>query len=94
MSWAFSRSSHGQVESFPLNAKREVRKSYNLNTGPLRVVSSGQPIVSTVRHLYSTPAFASLYEMMGLPGSQLSIRYFFPWYNNTAMRSELRFALP
>jgi hypothetical protein len=32
--------------------------------------------------------------MTGLPEEQLSTQYFFPWYNNTAMSSELRFAMP
>jgi hypothetical protein len=44
--------------------------------------------------LYSTAGYASYYEMMGLPETQLSTQYFFPWYNNVAMNSELRFAVP
>jgi hypothetical protein len=32
--------------------------------------------------------------MAGLPDPQLSTQYFFPWYNNTAMSSELRVAVP
>jgi hypothetical protein len=31
---------------------------------------------------------------VGLPQEQLSTRYFFPWYNNLVMKSELRFAVP
>lgn len=38
--------------------------------------------------------WAAHLEMMGLPDGQLSTRYFFPWYNNTAINSELRFAVP
>jgi hypothetical protein len=44
--------------------------------------------------LYATPGYASYYEMMGLPDTQLSAQYYFPWYNNIAMNSELRFAVP
>jgi hypothetical protein len=60
----------------------------------LHVVSSSQPILSTVRELYTTSAFSSFYELMGMPKTQLSTQYYFPWYNNAAMNSELRFALP
>jgi hypothetical protein len=58
------------------------------------VVSSSQPILSTVRELYATPGFSSFYELMGMPKTQLSTQYYFPWYNNVAMDSELRFAMP
>jgi len=47
-----------------------------------------------VRELYQTPTFSSFYELMGLPGTQLSAQYYFPWYNNVAMNSELRLAVP
>ena len=82
------------LESFTLEAGKARKRSYARNTGPLEVVSSAEPIVSTVRMLYKTATFNSLYEMMGLPESELSTQYFFPWYNNTAMKSELRFAVP
>ena len=83
-----------KIDAFSLSANTAARKSYARNTGPLHVVSSAEPIVSSVRTLYTTPGFSSLNEMMGLPGSQLSVRYFFPWYNNSAMKSEIRFAVP
>ena len=83
-----------QIDSFELAAGSEVRKSYPKNNGPLQVVSSDEPIVSSIRHLYNTPTFSSFYELMGLPDSELSTQYYFPWYNNTAMQSELRFAVP
>jgi glucose/arabinose dehydrogenase len=79
-----------QIDSYSLNAGATTRKNYPKNTGPLHVVSSSQPILSTIRLLYG----ASYYEMTGLPNSKLSTQYFFPWYNNTAMSSELRFAIP
>jgi hypothetical protein len=44
--------------------------------------------------LYVTSDFSSFYELMGLPNTQLSSQYFFPWYNNVAMNSQLRFAVP
>jgi hypothetical protein len=83
-----------QIDVYTLNAGAATRKNYPQNTGPLHVVSSTEPVLSTIRMLYTTPNFSSYYEMMGLPGTQLSIQYFFPWYNNVAMNSELRFAVP
>jgi Leucine-rich repeat (LRR) protein len=81
-----------QIDSYTLNAGGATRKNYTgKNTGPLHVVSSSQPILTTVRTLY---AGNSYYEMTGLPNSQLSTQYFFPWYNNKAMDSELRIAIP
>jgi hypothetical protein len=83
-----------QIDSYSLNAGAATRKNYSQNMGPLHVVSSTEPILSTIRMLYTTPGYASYYEMMGLPDTQLSTQYFFPWYNNVAMSSELRFAVP
>lgn len=83
-----------KIDTFNLDAGREQRMSFIQNGGPLQVVSSAQPIVSSVRLLYATSAYNSLYEIMGLPKEQLSTQYFFPWYNNAAMSSELRFAVP
>jgi hypothetical protein len=79
-----------QIDSYELGKGAATRKNYPKNTGPLHVVSSTQPILTTVRLLYGS----SLYEMTGLPNEQLSTQYFFPWYNNYAMNSELRFAVP
>jgi hypothetical protein len=83
-----------QIDSYTLGAGGASRKNYPQNTGPLHVVSDPEPILSTIRMLYTTPGFSSYYEMMGLPNTQLSTQYFFPWYNNVAMNSELRFAVP
>jgi hypothetical protein len=80
-----------QIDSYTLNAGAATRKNYARNSGPLHVVSSTQPILTTDRTLYGG---GSYYEMTGLPEEQLSTQYFFPWYNNTAMSSELRFAMP
>jgi hypothetical protein len=79
------------IDSYTLNAGAATKKNYpSQNGGPLHVVSSAQPILTTIRMLYGS----SFYEMTGLPDSQLSTQYFFPWYNNVAMSSELRFAMP
>jgi hypothetical protein len=80
-----------QIDSYDLGKGAATRKNYPKNTGPLHVTSSTQPILTTIRTLY---AGNSYYEMTGLPDSQLSTQYFFPWYNNKAMNSELRIAGP
>jgi hypothetical protein len=80
-----------QIDSYDLGKGAATRKTYPRNTGPLHVVSSTQPILTTVRTLYGG---GSYYEMTGLPESQFSTQFFFPWYNNTAMSSELRIAIP
>jgi hypothetical protein len=81
-----------QIDSYDLAKGAATRKNYTgKNIGPLHVVSSTQPILTTIRFLY---AGTSYYEMTGLPDSQLSNQDFFPWYNNTAMNSELRIARP
>jgi hypothetical protein len=78
------------IDSFDLGRGGAVRKNYSKNTGPLQVISSSQPILTTIRLLYGS----SYYEMTGLPDGQLSTQYFFPWYNNKAMDSEIRLAVP
>jgi hypothetical protein len=83
-----------QIDSYSLNAGTASRKNYQQNTGPLHVVSSSEPILSTVRLLYATAGFASFYEITGLPDSQLSTQYFFPWYDGLAGNSQIRFAMP
>jgi hypothetical protein len=80
-----------QIDSYTLAAGAATRKNYANNNGPLRVVSSSQPIMSTVRTVYGS---SSYYEMTGLPSSWLSAKYWFPWYNNVAMDTQLRIAVP
>jgi hypothetical protein len=79
------------IDNYDLGKGGAIRRNYPQNTGPLQVVSSTQPILTTIRFLY---AGTSYYEMTGLPNGQLSTQYFFPWYNNYAMSSEFRFAVP
>lgn len=84
-----------QIDSYSLAAGAATRKNYaGVNNGPLKVVSSSQPILTTTRMLYYTSSFSSYYEMTGMPENQLHTEYVFPWYNNTAMSSQVRFAIP
>jgi hypothetical protein len=82
------------IDTYALAAGAATRKNYSKNEGPLHVVSSASNILSTQRLLYTTPSFASFYELDGFPTNQLTTEYYFPWYNNTAMSSQLRIAVP
>ena len=84
----------GQIDSYVLQAGQVEKKSYPVNGGPLHIVSSAEPIVSSIRLLYITAAFSSLSEMLGLPAAELSSRYIIPGYNNEKMKSDIRFAVP
>jgi hypothetical protein len=58
------------------------RLSFALNNGPVKVVSN-VPIVNTERLIYFNGGVpVSFSEMLGLPNSQLSNTYWFPWYKN------------
>ena len=39
-----------------------------------------------------TAPFTGFSEIMGMPESQLAAGYIFPWYNNIALNTQLRFA--
>ncbi len=83
------------LDSYTLAAGAATRKNYTgVNNGPLHVVSSASNILSTQRLLYTTPSFGSFYELTGFPTNQLTTDYYFPWYNNVAMSSQLRIAVP
>jgi len=83
------------IDSYTLAAGGATRKNYpGQNTGPLHVVSSASAILTTQRLLYATPGFGSFYELTGLPDPQLTTQYWFPWYNNSDMNTQLRVAVP
>jgi hypothetical protein len=83
-----------QIDSYVLEAGQVQKKSYPMNDGPLQIVSSAEPVVSSVRLMYIVSTYSSLAEMWGLPAAQLSSRYVFPGYNNEKMKSDIRFAVP
>jgi hypothetical protein len=68
----------------------------NLNSGPVVIESSGGvPIIASERVAYfNGSAWTSFAEMMGLPQSQLTSTYLFPWYNNVELDTQLRFGVP
>jgi CSLREA domain-containing protein len=80
---------------FTLLAGESTRKSFpNINAGPVQIVSD-QSIVAAERIIHEANRVnTSFSEMMGLPNSQLDTTYWFPWYNNIGLNTQLRFGMP
>ena len=73
------------------------RVSYaSLNNGPVKIQSTNATrIVASERVAYSPDGgttWTSYSELMGMPSNQLTTSYIFPWYNNSDLNSQLRFA--
>ena len=81
---------------YPLGPNQSTRQSYALNGGPVVIESSGNvPIIASERVGYFNGSkWTSFSEMMGLPSSQLTVQYVFPWYNNVDLNTQLRFGVP
>jgi hypothetical protein len=80
--------------SFNLAAGASTRVSYPVNNGPVKIQST-QNIVAAERVIYKVNNIATSFtEMMGLPNSQLATSYWFPWYNNVDLDTQLRFGVP
>jgi hypothetical protein len=84
-----------QGSPFTLLAGESTRQSFaNINDGPVQVVSN-QNIVVAERLIYKFNGVrTSFTEMMALPNSQLDSIYWFPWYNNADLDTQLRFGMP
>ncbi len=88
--------------SFPLGAGQSTRVDFpGVNGGPIHVVGSNAtvPIIVAERIIFwqnGNPAGGntSYFELMGMPGNQLTTTYWIPWYNNVNMWTQLRFANP
>jgi hypothetical protein len=79
---------------FSVAAGASTRKSFSANNGPVRVASN-QPIVTSLRVLFANGSTVTSYsELMGLPRSQLATGYYFPWYNNVGLDTQLRLGIP
>jgi hypothetical protein len=73
------------------------RVSYTgLDSGPIVIQSSGNVLIIASKRVayFNGSAWSSFAEMMGLPQSQLSTSYVFPWYNNVDIDTQLRFGVP
>jgi hypothetical protein len=83
--------------SFNLAAGASTRLSYpGVSNGPVRIVSThGVPIVAAERVIYKVNGVnTSFSEMMGLPDNLLDTTFWFPWYNNVDLDTQLRFGVP
>ena len=80
---------------FTLLAGESTRQSFvNINNGPVKIVSNF-PIVAAERLIYKVNGVnTSFSEMMALSNSQLDTTYWFPWYNNVDLDTQLRFGVP
>jgi uncharacterized protein YcfL len=80
---------------YSLGAGQSVRESYSgVDNGPVKIISTDNtPLISAERLIYKVGGLpTSFTEMMGLPNSQLDTTYWLPWYNNTGLDTQLRFA--
>ena len=79
---------------FTIPALQSQRMVCPINDGPVQIVSN-VPIVASMRvaHFITStdPHGNDFSELMGLPDSQKSTSYLFPWYNNLNLDSQLRF---
>jgi hypothetical protein len=68
--------------------------NYLLNNGPVFIQSSdGVPIVASERISYFDGAkWTDFSELMGFPFQAITTSYYFPWYNNIDINTQLRFA--
>ena len=84
-----------QGSPFTLAGGQSTRQSFaGINNGPVRIVST-VPIVAAERLIYKVNNIpVSFTEMMALPDSQLDATYWFPWYNNVDLDTQLRFGVP
>jgi CSLREA domain-containing protein len=80
---------------FTLPAGESIRKSFpGVNAGPVQIVSN-RNIVAAQRVIYKVnTVINSFSEMMALPHAQLDMTYWFPWYNNVGLDTQLRFGMP
>jgi hypothetical protein len=84
-----------QNSPFTLLAGESTRQSFaGINTGPVKIVSN-VPVVVAERLIYRVSGVrTSFSEMMALPNNQLDATYWFPWYNNVDLDTQLRFGMP
>ncbi|HET6597523.1 MAG TPA: hypothetical protein VFG81_18005 [Anaerolineales bacterium] len=84
-----------QGSPFTLTAGKSTRESFaNINNGPVKIVSN-VPIVAAERVIYTVNGIpTSFSELMGLPANKLDSTFWFPWYNNVSLDTQLRFGVP
>ena len=83
------------ISGITLQDGESTRVSYEAtNDGPVQIVSD-VPIVVAERVIYKVDNVnTSFSELMGLSDAQLDTTYWFPWYNNKDLNTQLRFGMP
>ena len=77
--------------SYSILKGERITPRFDLNTGPVRVVSTnGVKIFTSQRVLYGT----SFNEVMGYPGNKLTTEYWFPWYDSETMSTDILVGRP
>jgi len=79
--------------TYYIESGNSTRPSYTgVNSGPVKIVNTtGDSMIATERLAWKVNGtYLSYAEMMGLPASQVTNHYIFPWYNNGTMNTELR----
>jgi DNA-binding beta-propeller fold protein YncE len=84
-----------QGSPFTLQPGGSTRTSFTgLNNGPVQIVSN-RNIVAAGRVIYKVQGIpTSFSEMMALPDNLLGSTFWFPWYNNVDLDTQLRFGVP
>jgi hypothetical protein len=85
--------------SYDLAAGESTRQAYNVDNGPIRIVSTnGKKIIGSMRAVWlKNGVWNSYSELMGLPKESLSTEYWFPYYNFASpanLDEQLRFGRP
>jgi hypothetical protein len=80
---------------FTLQPDESTRRSFiGINSGPVKITSD-VPIVAAERVIYKVNGInTSFSEMMALPNDLLDTTFWFPWYNNVDLITQLRFGVP
>jgi hypothetical protein len=80
---------------FTLAAGVSTRKSFPAVNNGLVKIESNVKIVAAERVIYTVNGVnTSFSEMMGLPGNQVNTTYWFPWYKDIDLDTQLRFGVP
>jgi hypothetical protein len=84
-----------QGSPFTLLPGESTRESFaGIDDGPVQIVSDVN-IVAAERVIYKVNNVnTSFSEMMALPNTLLDVTYWFPWYNNVDLDTQLRFGVP
>ena len=77
---------------FTLSPGQSTGQSFNVDDGPVKIVSNVKIVVSE-RVIYKVNGVnTSFSEIMALPNSHVSKTYWLPWYNNVNLDTQLRIA--